>query len=399
MIRLEFVSDIDTAAGYAAHARKMLEAFYEEDLSKYGIDLRVSRRQKDPNVIDLDQRTQGIIQHYESKNFIPQVRVYFEPAHFVTPAVGIKTVSFCQWEVTRIRNYAYSGEDRLNWVKQFNSVDLVMTSCEDAKIAYEDSGVVTPIVVNSGPIFEPSSDLDPLPVTQYVVNPKTGSIVPYDERPIIIGYMAQWSPRKNIEAFIRDLTIAFNGRKDVIGLLKTYKGSRISANQEIADAAGVVRASCRVAEPPEILAIADKLTDEEIERFFQTIDIYYCPSRGEGYNVPAALAAAAGVPVIAGNYGGHRDFLDEWNLVDGSFSPCVGMAAYDTNMFWFNVDERQAISRLKQLSDAFVLLKQGDKGALEEKKNLSKMIRNHAIEKAGKKIFVKRFAEQIKSLF
>ena len=402
-INCEFVCDLESAAGYAAHARMMVKAFdrHSDLLTLSGINIKVVSRRKEPNVVAFSDEERAIYEKYLNKD-IGKVnsRIFFEPTHFATFEEGVKTILFVQWETTRIRDYALNGDERRNWVSQMNKADLVMTSSGTARDAFQASGVTTPVVINSGPIFENNPEVGQLGVAGLVMDQKTGSFLNVADRPIVIGYMAQWSPRKNIEAFIRDVTIAFNGNPNVVGLLKTYSGSKFNDDEAIMKAAKVVRESCKVASPPDIYLVTEKLSDIGVEQFFNTVDIYYCPSRGEGFNVPAAMAAAAGVPVLAGKYGGHSEFLPPYNLLSGSFSPCIGMSSYDSNQFWFNIDEREAITRLRTLA----MLRWNARHGSEEKdfemwNSLSKHTTEHALKVAGTQAFVSRFNEQIKKLF
>lgn len=400
MINLEFACDLESAAGYAAHARMMVKAFHqaEKTLEENGINIKVVSRRKEQSVVSFADEERAIYQKYLNKE-LPSVdvRVFFEPAHFVRFQEGVKTVSFCQWESTRIRDYS-TKEEGSNWVEQMNKCDLIMTSGSNAASAYVNSGVTTRIVVNSGPIFPCDTGLGPLHVAGLITNQKSGSLIEHKNRPVVVGYMAQWSPRKNIEAFIRDVTIAFNCNKNVVGLLKTYSGASFQDENIVIKSAKIVRDSCKVASPPDIFLVTEKLTDVAVEQFFNSIDVYYCPSRGEGYNVPAAMAAAAGIPVIAPRYGGHCEFLLPEFLINGSFSPCLGMSAYDSNQFWFNIDEMNAIGRIHELATLCLDGKQGNEYSADIWKSKTERIRTHALAKAGVNPFVNRFIKQIKEL-
>lgn len=397
MINLEFVCDLESAAGYAAHARMIVKALDQYGIESRGIALKVTSRRKEPSVVIFTDEERATYEKYLDRNIGKiDVRVFFEPAHFLRTDPEVKTVSFVQWETTRIKDYATKGEET-NWVNQLNSVDLVMTSSTSAAQAFRDSGVKKPIVVNSGPIFPPNTSAGELHVSGLVMNQKSGSYSDVRTRPIVIGYMAQWTPRKNVEAFIRDITIAFNGNASVVGLLKTYSGSMFNDEENVIKAARVVRDSCKVTTPPNIFLVTEKLTDVAVEQFFNTIDIYYCPSRGEGYNVPAAMAAAAGIPVIAGSYGGHADFL-RGPLLPGSFSPCLGMSTYDSNQFWFNVDEREAISTLRYLAQLRWDAKHNKGTAFEQWDKKSLDTSAYAFNVAGAEVFVNRFENAIKEL-
>jgi glycosyltransferase involved in cell wall biosynthesis len=51
----------------------------------------------------------------------------------------------------------------------------------------------------------------------------------------------------------------------------------------------------------------------KMRAFYDMLNCYVAPSTGEGKNVPALEAQTAGVPVIASEYGGHRNWLSpQW---------------------------------------------------------------------------------------
>src|SRR5690606_18328421 len=54
---------------------------------------------------------------------------------------------------------------------------------------------------------------------------------------------------------------------------------------------------------------------------FRSSDVMVLPTRGEGYNLPAMEALAAGLPLIVTGYGGHMDFCGpkEARLLDYEF--------------------------------------------------------------------------------
>jgi glycosyltransferase involved in cell wall biosynthesis len=399
MINLEFVCDLESAAGYAAHARSMVKAFHLHGLEEQGIKLRVVSRRKEESVVLFNDSDREMYETYLNRNIGDiDVRVFFEPAHFIAPTPGIKTVAFVQWETTRIRDYAVNGDESSNWVKVLNKCDLVMTGSPFAMYAFKDSGVSIPVRVITGPVFPCEESLGELNVGGLVKSEKSGNFLDVSSRPVVIGYMAQWTPRKNVEAFIRDVSIAFNGNKNVVGLLKTYSSSKFNDDSQVIKAAKVVRDSCRLSSPPDIFLITEKLTDIEVQKFFNTIDIYFCPSRGEGFNVPAAMAAAAGVPVIAGEYGGHIEFLGNNYLLPGSFSPCLGMSTYDSNQFWYNIDEKAAIDELKKLASLKQRAKAGDTSSFEQWSLRSTEVKERVMRKAGSEIFVENFVTHVRTL-
>ena len=72
----------------------------------------------------------------------------------------------------------------------------------------------------------------------------------------------------------------------------------------------------------EIVVIDRDLSLAELADLYRTADAMVLPARGEGFNIPAAEALAAGLPLIVTGYGGHMQFcngaiarLIDYNLV------------------------------------------------------------------------------------
>ena len=54
--------------------------------------------------------------------------------------------------------------------------------------------------------------------------------------------------------------------------------------------------------------VDNDLDEDGLLALYRQADAAVLPSRGEGYNLPAAEAMAAGLPVIVTAHGGHLDF-------------------------------------------------------------------------------------------
>ena len=74
-----------------------------------------------------------------------------------------------------------------------------------------------------------------------------------------------------------------------------------------------------------ITHIDGSLSGGELNELFNSANVVVLPSRGEGFNLPAAEAMAMGIPVIVTGFGGHTDFATTstaW-LIDYAFAPAV----------------------------------------------------------------------------
>ncbi len=61
----------------------------------------------------------------------------------------------------------------------------------------------------------------------------------------------------------------------------------------------------------EVVLIDDDLPEAALAALYEAADVVVLPTRGEGYNLPAAEAITAGIPLIVTGYGGHMDFVTD----------------------------------------------------------------------------------------
>ena len=111
-------------------------------------------------------------------------------------------------------------------------------------------------------------------------------------------------PRKGVDALLTAYTRAFRRRDRVRLVIKSFPNPH---NTIVADVAAL-----RVTDPgmPEIEIIDDDLDFSAMLALYANADAMVLPTRGEGLNLPAAEAMAAGLPLIVTGFGGHMDFCD-----------------------------------------------------------------------------------------
>jgi len=123
-------------------------------------------------------------------------------------------------------------------------------------------------------------------------------------------------PRKGVDVLLAAYAHAFR-RGDPVRLV--IKGFPNPHNQT-----AVQVARLREADPdvPEIVLVDRDMAAEELLALYAEADALVLPTRGEGFNIPAAEAMAAGIPVIVTGYGGHMDFCSDAvvRLVDYRFA-------------------------------------------------------------------------------
>jgi glycosyltransferase involved in cell wall biosynthesis len=124
-------------------------------------------------------------------------------------------------------------------------------------------------------------------------------------------------PRKGVDVLLASYARAFRASDPVRLIIKTFENPHNDVAAQIA--------AWRHADPmaPMIEVIDDDVGMKEMAALFREADAMVLPTRGEGFNLPAAEAMAAGIPLIVTGYGGHMDFCNEANarLVDYRLAP------------------------------------------------------------------------------
>ncbi len=172
--------------------------------------------------------------------------------------------------------------------------------------ALVESGVAKPVrVLGQAPPLEPYRAL--------AGERRSG---PRPPGPITFLHVSSCFPRKGVDALLAAYARAFRRGDPVRLVIKGFP----NPHNDVAEQIARLRAS-----DPGLAEI--RLVDEDVDEaalldLYREADAMVLPTRGEGYNLPAAEAMAAGLPLIVTGHGGHMDFLgpEEARLVDYSFA-------------------------------------------------------------------------------
>ena len=122
-------------------------------------------------------------------------------------------------------------------------------------------------------------------------------------------------PRKGIDALLAAYARAFRITDRVCLVIKVFPNPLNIVAQQVAE----WQAAHRNAAP--ITVIDCDMSEADVLDLYRNADAVVLPTRGEGFNLPAAEAMAAGLPLIVTGYSGHLDFVsDSVRLIDYSFA-------------------------------------------------------------------------------
>ncbi len=112
-------------------------------------------------------------------------------------------------------------------------------------------------------------------------------------------------PRKGVDALLAAYAAAFRRTDRVRLVIKGFP------NLHNTVAAQLARLRADDPEAPAIELIDTDLDEAALLGLYRDADAMVLPTRGEGFNLPAAEALAAGLPLIVTGHGGHMDFVGQ----------------------------------------------------------------------------------------
>jgi len=187
-------------------------------------------------------------------------------------------------------------------------VNGVLVPSEYSKRVIRDSGVRVPIAV-IGHGIDHSGTLPRVPGGASRRGPVTRSL------PFTFLHISSGLERKGIEELITTYCLAFSRHDPVLLVIKTFDNPTNTIDSWTARLTGASKYS------PAIQVIYEDLDQREMDFLYDVSDAVVLPTRGEGFNLPAAEGMARGLPVIVTRHSGHLDFCNDENafLIDCTY--------------------------------------------------------------------------------
>jgi glycosyltransferase involved in cell wall biosynthesis len=302
---LKIVSCVFDGSGYGQGVRNWIRGLY-----KMGVPLWLQPMSFEKDRPDLKE--EGPILEALSRTPRPYdvnfVRLSPEVAqNFLDP--GSINICSCAWETSRLDKY---------WVECCNKFDAIFVESDWLVGVFKDSGVTVPVYC--------------VPNTVDVEQFKPKESVNKDK--VYTFYsIQQWTERKNGLGLLKAYFNAFTKDDKVRLVLKTYM-TRVEVNttqqQKVkSDIEELKKALNFDRDYPPVYLVTEKLSSDAMIKMHEDCDCYVLLDRGEGLGLPYMDAAAAGNPIIATNFGGSRQFLNESNSYCVDYQP-----TYVFNMQW-----------------------------------------------------------------
>jgi glycosyltransferase involved in cell wall biosynthesis len=283
----------------------------------------------------------------------------------------------------------------LQWVNKVNEMDHIIVPSNFTKSVLENTAsfvrIVTPVTVI------------PEWFNQSIINKKELQDC-YDERYnfstknnfLVVGTLTSGNAdddRKNLVNTLVWSLESLKGQKDVGIIIKASVGKSTSADRNTTKKViSQIVDNFREGEYPKVHLIHGSMSNKEIAALFvdKTIKGYITATRGEGYGLPLVDAAAAGVPVIATNWSGHLDFLENKFLKVDYKMKKIKESRIDNRIFvenasWAEPEKESFQENLEKLCDnrEYWLKK-----ALELKKKVRKKFSEERIKSLYDKVLI-----------
>lgn len=211
---------------------------------------------------------------------------------------------------------AFVETDRCSpeWIDNCNSMQHIVVPSTFVKEVIENTGTVTaPISVVHESFYD--ALLEPEPKVNLDLGLKT------DFNFLIFGQVTgqnPWTDRKNTFYMIKWLCEQFKNDADVGIVIKTNQGTNSSIDRKhTSTLLTKLIKEVRKGKYPKIYLLHGRLEHEEIHSVYKNekIKALVAATRGEGFGLPMLEAAASSLPIIATNWSGHLDFLNEGKFI------------------------------------------------------------------------------------
>jgi len=162
--------------------------------------------------------------------------------------------------------------------------------------------------------------------------------------PFTFLHISSGLARKGIEELITAYCLAFSRRDPVLLVIKTFDNPTNTIDT------WVERLTGRAKHAPAIQVVSEELDQRQIDFLYHVADALVLPTRGEGFNLPAAEGMVRELPVIVTRHSGHLDFCNDGNsfLIDCTYDFSTSHLNI-ANSLWARPSIEQLVGAMKTL--------------------------------------------------
>jgi len=260
------------------------------------------------------------------------------------------------------------------WIEGVNRMNLTLVSSEHAKQVFQHSKFekrnqqtqqVESVIELTSPVevlFE-GANLDIYKKLETLSTQVKDVLddVKEDFNYLFVGHWLQGDigqDRKDVGMLIKTFLETFKGKKQRPGLiLKTQSATpSVMDREEMLDKIRAIEELVG-GDLPSIYLLHGEFTDEEINELYNhpKVKAHVSFAKGEGFGRPLLEASISGKPVIAPNWSGHKDFLNEEMsiMLPGEITQIHQSAVVQDMLIaesgWFTVDYKKASDTLEEV--------------------------------------------------
>jgi glycosyltransferase involved in cell wall biosynthesis len=264
-----------------------------------------------------------------------------------------------------------------SWLEGLNRMNLNLASSEHAKRVFENSAFeqrdknqnnqVVGTVKLEKPVevlFE-GADTNIYQKLDKIIDSEVGDVLDTIDEEFNYLFVGHWlqgelgQDRKDIGMLIKTFLETFKGKSKKPGLILKTSSATYSTmdREEILEKINKIRAAVGDKDLPNIYLLHGELEDTEVNELYNhpKVKAHVSFTKGEGYGRPLLEASISQKPVIAPNYSGHIDFLDnEMSILLPGQITQIHHSAVVQNMLipesgWFTVDYVKAAEILEDV--------------------------------------------------
>lgn len=167
--------------------------------------------------------------------------------------------------------------------------------------------------------------------------------------PMRLLHISSCYPRKGVDVLLAAYARAFRRDDPVRLVIKGYPNPHNNVAEQVA-----AWQSANL-DGPEIEFINGDLENSALLDLYRQADVMVLPTRGEGFNLPAAEAMAARLPLIVTGFGGQQDFCDPSTarLLSWHYAPSQSHLATSMSI-WAEPSEDDLVAALREAFDMYM---------------------------------------------
>lgn len=209
------------------------------------------------------------------------------------------------------------------WVRQANLMDEVWTPTHFNRDGLIDSGVTRPVHVI------------PLGINPRDYNPQ-GRRIPNPRGDFVFLSNVEWGDRKYPELLLKVFNGTFHRSEPVVLVC------RVINRDPSVDVREAVKSLRLRPTGGRIVFLYNRVVPhEELAVLYRSADCYVSAGRAEGWDLPLMEAMACGLPAIATDWGGHREYLTDkiaYPLRSRGAVPAISRCSYYDGARWADPD-------------------------------------------------------------